>query len=152
MKTKEYARNRKATFNAEIEKKLEVGIVLDGSEVKAVRNGRISLKDAYVKIKNGEMFLMQAHISKPDHLTGFVTFEEKRPRKLLAHKNEILKLKSLVDEKKYIILPLKVYQPENSGKIKVQIGIGKPKKTYDKKQTIKERDLKRESDRILKNY
>lgn len=147
-----YATNKKAKFNYEILDTFEAGISLVGGEVKSIRAGRISLRESYVKIKDGELWLTQAHIPVPDYVPQYARFDEKRDRKLLMHKKEILRLQSKVAEKGLTLVVISVYQPENSKKIKVKIALARGKKTYDKKQTIKERDIKREMDRTLKKF
>ena len=148
-----YAQNKKAKHDYEWLDTFEAGIVLEGGEVKSVRAGRISLKESYVKISsNLELFLTNAHIAIPSYIPSNARFNEKRDRKLLMHKKEIIKLKSKLDEKGLTLVVTKIYQPDGGKKIKVQVALARGKKLYDKKQTIKERDIKREMDRTLKNY
>jgi SsrA-binding protein len=148
-----YAQNKKAKHDYEWLDTFEAGIVLEGGEVKSIRASRISLKESYVKItKNLEIFLTNAHIAIPSYIPSYARFDEKQDRKLLMHKKEILKLKSKIDEKGLTLIVTKIYQPENTKKIKVQVALARGKKLYDKKQTIKERDIKREMDRSIKNY
>ena len=139
--------NRKARFDYEIYDTLEAGIVLTGTEIKSVRNGSCNLKDSYIIIKNNEVFVLNMHISHYDK-GSIYNEEETRTRKLLLHKNEILKLKDKTSIKGFTIVPLKLYFKE--GLAKLEIGVAKGKHTYDKKESIKERDIKRETDKQLK--
>ena len=148
-----YATNRKAKHDYEFLDKFEAGIVLVGGEVKSVRGSRMSLKESYVKIKNGEIFLTQSHAPIPSFINQkHAVYEEKRDRKLLMSKKEIQRLKVKVDDKGLTLIAYRVYQPDNSPKIKVEIILAKGKKTYDKKNAIKDRDIKRDMDRTIKNY
>lgn len=140
--------NKKAKFDYLIYDTLEAGIVLTGTEIKSIRNGSCNLKDSYILIKNNEAFILNMHISNYDKGSIFNT-EETRTRKLLLHKNEILKLKDKISIKGYTIVPLKLYFKD--GLAKIEIGVAKGKHTYDKKESIKERDIKRETDKMLKN-
>ena len=140
--------NKKAKFDYLIYDTLEAGIVLTGTEIKSIRNGSWNLKDSYILIKNNEAFILNMHISNYDKGSIFNT-EETRTRKLLLHKNEILKLKDKISIKGYTIVPLKLYFKD--GLAKIEIGVAKGKHTYDKKESIKERDIKRETDKMLKN-
>ena len=140
--------NKKAKFDYLIYDTLEAGIVLTGTEIKSIRNGSCNLKDSYILIKNNEAFILNMHISNYDKGSIFNT-EETRTRKLLLHKKEILKLKDKISIKGYTIVPLKLYFKD--GIAKIEIGVAKGKHTYDKKESIKERDIKRETDKMLKN-
>ena len=141
--------NRKARFDYEIFVTLEAGIVLTGNEIKSIRKGSANLKDTYIQIKNGEAFIINMHITNYDK--AVFKEEETRTRKLLLNKDEILKLNDRVSIKGYTIVPLKLYF--KNGKAKLEIGVVKGKHTYDKKESIKERDIKRETDKALKgNY
>ncbi|MBQ1496212.1 MAG: SsrA-binding protein SmpB [Bacilli bacterium] len=140
--------NKKAKFDYLIYDTLEAGIVLTGTEIKSIRNGSCNLKDSYILIKNNEAFILNMHISNYDKGSIFNT-EETRIRKLLLHKNEILKLKDKISIKGFAIVPLKLYFKD--GIAKIEIGVAKGKHTYDKKESIKERDIKRETDKMLKN-
>jgi len=131
--------NKKANYDYFIEETYEAGIVLTGTEIKSIRNGSANLKDSYAIIKKDEIFLLNMHISfykEGDRLNH----QETRTRKLLLHKNQILKLKEKTDQEGYTLVPLKLYFKEN--KAKILLGIGKGKKNYDKRQVIKERDIK----------
>lgn len=134
--------NRKARFNYFIEDEIETGIVLIGTEIKSIRKGSVSLDDAYARIKNGEVFLTNMYIAKYEEGNRF-NHDERRERKLLLHKNEINKLVKQIELQSYTLIPLKIYFKKN--KAKVLLGVCKGKKLYDKRQTIKERDLSRES-------
>lgn len=140
--------NKKAKFDYLIYDTLEAGIVLTGTEIKSIRNGSCNLKDSYILIKNNEAFILNMHISNYDKGSIFNT-EETRTRKLLLHKSEILKLKDKISIKGFAIVPLKLYFKD--GIAKIEIGVAKGKHTYDKKESIKERDIKRETDKMLKN-
>ena len=133
--------NRQAKFNYEILETFEAGIVLTGTEIKSPRNGNANIKDSYANIKNEEIFLLNMHISHYEEGNIF-NHEETRTRKLLLHKKEILKLKNKIDLNGYTIVPLKIYFVKN--KAKVLIGLAKGKKTYDKREDIKKRDIERE--------
>lgn len=139
--------NRKARFDYEIEDTLEVGIVLTGTEIKSVREGKANIKDSYAIIKNDELYLLNSNISEYTNGNRF-NHEETRTRKLLAHKKEILKLKNKLELQGYTLIPLKMYF--KNGKLKVQLGIAKGKKNYNKKETIKNRDLEREAQKYMK--
>ena len=138
-------KNKKANFDYFIEETIECGIELKGTEIKSLRNGSGDLKDTFALIRNGEVFLHNMYIAKYEECNIF-NHDERRTRKLLLHKNEIKKIKEIVDREGYSLVPLKAYFVKN--KVKVLLGIGKGKKLYDKRETIKERDLKREAQRI----
>lgn len=139
--------NRKARYDYEIEETYEAGIVLTGTEIKSIREGKVNIKDSYGIIKNGEIYLLNTHISQYKEGNIF-NHEEDRTRKLLLHKREILKLRDKLEKDGYTIVPLKIYFVKN--KAKVQLGLAKGKKNYNKKETIKERDIKREMEKSLK--
>ena len=141
------ANNKKARHNYLIESEYEAGIMLVGSEVKSIREGRVSFQDAYADIKNNEIFLRQLHIS-PYKYAYYTNHESLRTRKLLLHRSEIKKLLSKIRERGYSLIPLKIYFKNN--KIKVSLGLGKGKKLYDKRQSIKKKDMKRDFDRERK--
>ena len=138
-------RYRKAYFDYFIEKEIECGIVLTGTEVKSIRKGSANLKDTYARIKNGEIFLINMFISPYEEGNRF-NVPERRERKLLLKKQEILKLKNEVMKDGYSLIPLKLYF--NGNYVKILLGLCKGKKLYDKRETIKERDVERESRRI----
>ena len=138
-------RNKKANFDYFIEETIECGIELRGTEIKSLRKGSGDLKDTFALIRNGEVFLHNMYIAKYEEGNIF-NHDERRTRKLLLHKHEIKKLKEKVDREGYSLVPLKAYLVRN--KVKVLLGVGKGKKLYDKRETIKERDLRREAQRI----
>lgn len=133
--------NRKARYDYFIEDEYEAGIVLTGTEIKSIREGKVNIKDSYAIIKNNELYLLNTHISSYDKGNIF-NHEEDRTRKLLMHKKEILKLNNKVTLEGYTLIPLKIYF--NKGRAKVLIGLCKGKKSYDKRETIKKRDTERE--------
>ena len=138
-------KNKKAYFDYFIEKEIECGMVLTGTEVKSIRKGSANLKDTYARIKNGEVFLINMFISPYEEGNRF-NVPERRERKLLLKKHEIIKLKNEVFKEGYSLIPLKLYFKGNN--VKILLGLCKGKKLYDKRETIKERDLMRESKRI----
>lgn len=140
--------NRKASFDYEILETYEAGIVLMGSEIKSIREGRAQLKDSYAIIKNNEIFLLNMHINQYEKANQF-NHEETRTRKLLMHKKEILKLQESVNKEGHTLVPLKLYFKKNNAKI--LIGLAKGKKTYDKRESIKQKDIKRQVDKDLKD-
>ena len=140
--------NRNAHYNYFIEDTFEAGICLVGCEVKSVRSGNMSLLDSFVKISNGEIFLHNANIATYDKTSQFVP-DTKRARKLLMHKREIEKLERKVKISGYTLVPLKVYFKK--GLAKLLVGLGKGKKLFDKKRTIKERDQMRQAQRDIKS-
>ena len=139
--------NRKARYDYEIEDTYEAGIVLTGTEIKSIRLGKVNIKDSYAIIRNNEIFLLNTHISIYDEGNRF-NHEEDRTRKLLLHKKEILKLRGKLEKEGYTIIPLKIYFVKN--KAKVLLGLAKGKKNYNKKETIKERDIQREMEKSFK--
>jgi SsrA-binding protein len=141
------ATNRRARFTYQVEDTFECGLVLAGTEVKSMRTGKFSFSDAYGRIRNEELWLVGFHISPYDHATTF-NHEPERERKLLAHKQEIIRLKRKVDERGFTLVPLKVYL--KSGLVKIELGVCRGKKLVDKRNTIKERDQKREADREMR--
>lgn len=149
---KVFAQNKKAKFEYEWLNTFETGIVLLGGEVKSIRANRISLNESYVRIQKGELWLIGCHIAVPSYIPQYARFEEKRDKKLLMHKKEIIKLQSKTNEKGLTLIVTKIYQPSNSKKIKCEIALARGKRLFDKKRTIKERDIKRDTDREMKNY
>jgi len=139
--------NRKARYDYEIEDTYEAGIVLTGTEIKSIRMGKVNIKDSYAIIRNNEIYLLNTHISLYEEGNRF-NHDEDRTRKLLLHKREILKLKEKLEIEGYTLVPLKIYFVKN--KAKVLIGVAKGKKNYNKKETIKERDIRREMEKSLK--
>lgn len=142
-------KNKKAFFDYEIIDTYTAGIILVGSEVKSIRNKEVSIKEAYCHIDNGEMFLKGMHIAQFKQSGTHQNHDPLRDRKLLLNKKEINKLHKKVGEKGLTIVPLKVIIT-NKGFIKVDIGLAQGKKNFDKRETIKANDIKRESDRELK--
>ena len=138
-------KNRKAYFDYFIEREIECGIVLSGTEIKSIRKGSANLKDTYARIKNGEVFVINMYIAPYEEGNRY-NVPERRERKLLLKKNEIVKLKSEVMKDGYSLIPLKLYFKGNYAKI--LLGLCKGKKLYDKRESIKERDLKRENKNI----
>jgi len=134
--------NRKAFYDYFIEETFEAGIMLTGTEVKSLRAGKANLKDSYARIKDGEIFLLNTHISPYNQADGFKQHEPERTRKLLLHKKEIMKLLGKTREKGYTLVPTKIYFKD--GKAKVEIGLARGKTSYDKRDSIKARDVKRE--------
>ena len=141
--------NKKAYFNYTILEKLEVGIVLTGYEVKSIRLRHISIQESYVRIDKDELYLMGAHIRPYLKAGGFDDLDPTRTRKLLAHRREINKWIGKVNQKGLTIVPLSVYFKEN--RVKLKIGLAEPKKRHDKRQSIKEREIKRTIDRATKS-
>jgi SsrA-binding protein len=139
--------NRKVRFDYEILEEIESGIVLTGTEIKSIKDGKANLKDSYAIIRNGEVFLLNMHISHYKEGNIF-NHEETRTRKLLLHKKEILKLRDKLDLQGLTLVPLKLYFKRN--KAKILLGLGKGKKTYDKRESIKEKDIKRNLEKEYK--
>ena len=139
--------NRKANFDYAIEDTYDAGIALKGTEVKSIRNGKANIKDSYAIVRNDEMFLINTHISLYEEGNNF-NHEETRTRKLLLHKKEILKLKNKVEMEGYTLISLKIYFVKQ--RVKVLIGLAKGKKNYDKRETIKKRDVEREMRKTMK--
>jgi len=143
-------KNKKAIYNYEILEKFEAGISLLGSEVKSIRKGRISLKESYADIKNGEVFLVNCHIS-PYEAANRLNHPPLRERKLLLHKREIKRLVGKIKERGYTLIATKVLINDKR-KIKVEIALAKGKKVHEKRNIIRERDLEREMQREMKKY
>ena len=150
MSGKVVAKNKKAYHEYFIDDTLEVGMVLKGSEVKSIRAGKVTLKDGYARIKNGELFLHKVHISPYSHAT-YDAPDAERVRKLLLHKREIKKLAGKTQEKGFALIPLKIYFI-SSGKAKIEIGLGRGKKLYDKRATLKKKDSDRDMERAMQRY
>lgn len=141
--------NRKAKFDYFIEDEYEAGIVLTGTEIKSIRAGHCNLKDSYGIVKNGEVFLLNMFIGQYREGNIF-NHSETRSRKLLLHKKEIKKIENSISLNGLTLVPLKGYFKDN--KFKILVGIGRGKKNYDKRETLKERDIKREVDKNLKRH
>lgn len=137
--------NRKARYDYFIEETYESGIVLTGTEIKSIRDGKCNLKDSYATIKNGEVFVLNMHISHYEKGNIF-NHEETRTRKLLLKKLEIKKLKNKLEVEGYTLVPIKLYL--KNGKAKLLLGVAKGKKNYDKRETIKQRDIKRDMQKM----
>lgn len=133
--------NRQASHNYFITDNIETGIALTGTEIKSIRNGKCNIKDSYAIIKNNEVYLLNAHISQYEQGNIF-NHEETRTRKLLLHKKEILKLNNKITLEGYTLIPLKIYF--KNGLAKVLLGVCKGKHTFDKKESLKEKDIARE--------
>lgn len=144
------ANNKKARHEFFIEDTYEAGIVLKGTEVKSIRQGKVSIKESYCEIKNGEVFIVGMHISPYEQSNTFYTIDPLRNRKLLLNKREINKLIGKTTEKGYTLVPLRVYIRKNL--VKVEIAIAKGKKLYDKRETIAKKDAQRRIERTLKEY
>ncbi|MDR0538904.1 MAG: SsrA-binding protein SmpB [Spirochaetaceae bacterium] len=142
--TKQIAANRKAYFNYEVEDKFECGIALLGSEVKSLKDGRVSFPDGWAEISDGEIWLRQCTISEYP-FSALFKHNPERPKKLLLHKQEIKRLARRVDEKGCTLIPLSFYL--KAGRVKVELGVCKGKKQFDKRAAIRERDLERETAR-----
>ncbi len=142
--TKAVATNRKAFHLYHIEDRLEVGMVLSGTEVKSLRAGKANMSDAYAMIEEGELWLYNLHIS-PYEAGNRENRDPIRKRKLLAHKREIQKLFAKAAQKGYTLVPLRIYFSE--GRAKLELGVGVGKKLFDRREAIKERDLRREEER-----
>ena len=141
------ARNREAYHEYFVEEEFEAGIELCGTEVKSIRAGTLNLKDAWCGIKDGELILNQMHISPYDHGNRFNP-DPRRPRRLLMHKREIMRLYGKVKQDGYALIPLSVYFRDS--RVKVELGLCKGKKTYDKRETVARRDAKREMERAMR--
>ena len=141
------ASNRKARHEHFIEETYEAGIALTGTEIQSVRQGRVSLGDAYAEVRGGEVFLVNSHIAEYDY-GNRLNHNPRRPRKLLLHKSEIRRLDSRVRERGYTIVPLRMYL--RGGLAKLEIGLARGKKTWDKREDIAKRDAQREIERTSK--
>ena len=142
-------KNRKANFDYEILETYEAGIVLTGTEIKAIRAGKANLKDSYAIVRNNEIYLLNMHISHYEQGNIF-NHDETRTRKLLFHKKEIYKIRDFLEKDGLTLVPLKLYFKDNYAKI--LIGVARGKKNYDKREAMKKRDNLREIKRELKNY
>lgn len=141
------AENRKARHDYHIHEVFETGLVLQGTEVKSLRAGKANLKDSYAQIKDGEIYLYNMHVS-PYEQGNIFNHDPLRPRKLLMHKAEIIKLFSKTREKGFALVPLKIYF--SHGRAKLEIALASGKKNYDKRQDLAERAAKRDMDRAMK--
>jgi len=143
------SKNKKAFHDFHIEETLEAGIMLTGPEVKSLRAGRANLKDGYAQLEGGEVFLHNVHISPYEYATHNPS-DPLRVRKLLLHKREIRKLIGKLHEKGIALIPLKIYSIEN-GKVKVELGLARGKKLYDKRASLKEKQSDREMERAMRH-
>lgn len=142
-------KNKKANFDYFIEETYEAGIALTGTEIKSIRKGSCNLKDCYARVKNREIFLINMFIGIYEEGNRF-NHDERRQRKLLLHKKEILKIRDRVEKEGYSLVPLKLYL--KNGRAKVLIGVARGKKNYDKRQSIKEKDIKRDLEKSFNRY
>ena len=142
--------NRQASYEYFIEDKFEAGIVLEGAEVKSLRNGNCNLKDSFCYLSGGDIYIKNMHIAVYDKAGAFNSHDSKRDRKLLLHKSEIARIAGKVNAKGFTVVPLSLYFSD--GLVKAEIALCRGKQTYDKKRTIKERDIKRDTERQLKEY
>ncbi len=142
------AKNPTAKHNYFIEDTIETGIVLSGTEIKSIRNGKVNLKDSYASIKDGEVYIYHMHISPYEH-GNIYNKDPLRDRKLLLHDREIAKLMGFIKQKGYTLIPVSLYFKGNL--VKLELGIGKGKKLYDKRQDIAKKDAQREIDRQMKS-
>ena len=142
------AKNPTARHNYTIESSFEAGIVLSGTEVKSIKNGKVNIKDTYVIIKNGEAFVLGMHIS-PYEQGNIFNKDPLRDRKLLLHKREIFRLYGMVKQKAVSLVPLSLYFKDS--KVKLEVGIGKGKKLYDKREDMAKKDALRKIDRAMKS-
>lgn len=148
-KPQDLVSNRRATFNYEILDTFEAGIVLQGTEIKSLRNNGGVLQDSYIKIIDNEAWLIGCHIA-PYRFGNVYNHSERRDRKLLLHKREIARLETASTEKGFALIPLSFYL--KNGRVKVRLATARGKKSHDKRQAIKERDDKKEMGRMMKNY
>ena len=141
--------NKSASFEYFIEEKYEVGIVLQGNEIKSLRAGAVNMNDSFCFVRGNTVSVKNMHIAFYEKSDGFATKDTRRDRKLLLHKSEIAKIAGKINRQGYTLVPLKLYFKD--ALVKMEIGLCKGKHTYDKKQSIAERDVKRETDRAIKN-
>ena len=142
-------KNKKASFDYFIEDTYECGIMLTGTEIKSIRKGSANLKDSYARIKNNEVFLTNMFILSYKEGNRF-NHDERRERKLLLHKKEIFKIRDKVEKEGYSLVPVKLYL--KGGKAKILLGVARGKKLYDKRQAIKEKDIKRDLEKIKARF
>lgn len=146
--SKTLAKNRRAKHDYFIEEYFEAGIVLEGNEVKSIKQTRVSIKESFCQVRNNEVFIVGMHVTPYEYGNNFSKLDPTRTRKLLLNKVEIRKINHKINEKGYALIPLEV--KEVRGLIKVDIGLAKGKKLYDKRQDLKEKDDKRNIERVLK--
>lgn len=147
---RQIAYNRSASFEYFIEEKFEAGIVLEGAEVKSLRRGNCNLKDSFCVIDGGDVYIKNMHIPVYDKSGAFNSRDSKRDRKLLMHKREIARIAGKINAKGMTLVPISLYFKDNL--IKAEVALCRGKQNFDKKRTIKERDLKRDVERQIKNY
>ncbi len=140
------ASNRKARHDYLIEDKFEAGIALTGSEIKSIRSGQVSLQESYALVRDGELWLLNAHIA-PYKQASYTNHEPRRERKLLMHRREINRLEGKLQEKGLTLVPLQLYL--KNSRVKLELGLGRGKKSFDKRQTIRERDDRRQIERAI---
>ncbi|UCC89920.1 MAG: SsrA-binding protein SmpB [Anaerolineales bacterium] len=143
---KTIATNRKARHDYFIDDSFEAGLVLSGTEIKSIRGGRVNLRDSFAMIKEGELWLMNTHIAPYDH-GAYANHEPRRPRKLLMHRREINRIAGKLQEKGFTLVPLRIYLKDNLAK--VELGLARGKKQYDKRATLREKETRREIDRVV---
>jgi len=145
------AKNKKAYHDYFIQEKFEAGLVLAGSEVKAIRARRVNLKDSFIRFVQGEAFLFNAHIGRLETTHHYYTHEERGSRKLLLHKSELQKMQKAVERDGFTIVPLQLYFNARN-LVKIQIAIAKGKQLHDKRHDLKQKDMKRDIARAMKDY
>lgn len=143
------AQNKKASFEYFIEERLEVGIILTGSEVKSIRNGKVTIADSHAAISEGGLFLYNCHIAEYEQANRF-NHSTKRPRKLLLHKKELQKIIGKIKLKGYTLIALSMYFNKKN-LVKIELGISKGKKQHDKRQALKDKDWQREQGRVMRD-
>jgi SsrA-binding protein len=144
--TKTVATNRKARHDYFVEDSYEAGLVLTGTEIKSIRAGRVNLRDSFVVIKEGELWMLNTHIAPYDRGT-YANHDPRRPRKLLMHRREINRIAGKLQEKGFTLVPLRLYLKNN--RAKVELGLVKGKRQYDKRATLREKETRREIDRAV---
>lgn len=145
---KMYAKNKKGLFDYEILEKYEAGLVLRGNEVKSIRNGNVSLKGSYVSLKDGELYLVKAHVSQYQYAAPNKNYDPERRRKLLVHKREIESLIGKMKQKGLTLIPISLYNKNR--RIKLEFALARGKKKHDKRQTIKKRDSDRKLQQLMR--
>lgn len=150
MEEKNIAINKIVHHEYFVEERFEAGIVLEGAEVKSLRKGAVNLKDSFCMVQDGELFVKNMHITVYNKAGAFNSKDAKRDRKLLMHKIELVKIRSKVEQKGLTLVPIRLYF--KGSLIKMELGLCRGKHTFDKKQSLKEKDIKREAERQIKNY
>ncbi len=143
--------NKKAKTDYEILERIEAGIVLKGTEVKSLREGRVSFKDSFCRVKDGEVWLLNLHIAPYDHASKVFNHDPERPRKLLLHKREIKRLAGKLQERGLTLIPTKIYFTDR-GIAKVEIALARGRKKYDKREIIKKREMERRMKEYMKYH